>query len=143
MSAVTQMLITIILLFQDSVTSGAVAFVTAFGTFANLVVLIGLIYKIGRYTGTTDTTITGMKESIAGVKVNLQEHITSVTKADEQILLIQGKHGESLARLETQAANMERDILLVRDRQHDFANLLGRLTLDDVKLRQIPGGRQD
>lgn len=120
--------ITAMLLFlQDSASvNSTINGITAFGTFANLVVLIGLIYKIGRYTGTTDTTIQTMEKSIQ-----------AVTATEEKILSQQHHHGEALARLEVESKNMQSDLRTVRDRQHDLANTLTRMTLSPVPLRPI------
>jgi len=115
-----------LLFLQDSAVNSTINGITAFGTFANLVVLIGLIYKIGRYTGTTDTTIQTMEKSIQ-----------AVTATEEKILSQQHHHGEALARLEVESKNMQSDLRTVRDRQHDLANTLTRMTLSPVQLKPI------
>lgn len=121
-----QFTMALLLLVQESPLNTTIGAITAFGTFANLVVLVGLIYKVGRYTGTTDTTIQAMEKSI-----------TSVTVAEEKIQATQQHHGESLVRLETESRNMMADLRTVRDRQHEFANILTQFTLNPVRLKSL------
>lgn len=99
--------------------------ITMFGTFANLVVMFGLLYKIGRYTGTNDTTIASLKDGIAGLKGSLQQYIEMNSAA----LAIQIRHGESLARLEAKWDSMDQELIRLRERQHDLANDLTRQSL--------------
>lgn len=131
-SAGAQIIMAMLLLLQDTPLGSTIGAITAFGTFANLIVLIGLIYKIGRYTGTTDTTIQVMEKSIQ-----------AVTVTEEKILAQQQHHGEALARLEVESKNMYSDLRIVRDRQHDLANTLTGMTLRPIQLRPIHESRPE
>jgi len=128
--AVGQIAMAYLLFAQEAPLATTIGGITAFGTFANLVVLIGLIYKIGRYTGTTDQTIAGMRESIS-----------SLTKSEERIIATQDLHGIALSKLEVNSGNMQTDLRAVRDRQHDFASLLTRLTMERVELKPVRDSR--
>lgn len=126
--SVAQPAVAFFLLQEARAATGNVALlggITMFGTFANLVVMFGLLYKIGRYTGTNDTTITSLKESITSLKGSLQQHI----EVNSAALAIQGRHGESLARLEAKWDSMDQELIRLRERQHDLANDLTRQSL--------------
>lgn len=92
----------------------AVGFLNGLGIFL-------LLYKAGRYTGTTDTRIDKLEEcTVKSVHDN--------EKISEQLT----RHGESLARLETDSNNMKMDIRSVRDRQHELANSLAKIPLKEM-----------
>lgn len=90
-----------------------------------------LLFKMGRYTGVTDTRIT-----------KLEECVVKSMHEDEKILDQLTRHGESLARLETDSNNMKADMRSVRERQHDLANSITKATLQPVILRPLASGHE-
>lgn len=126
-SAASQAIMAAVMLFQENANiNTTIAGVTAFGTFANLVVLVGLIYKIGRYTGTTDQTIVGMEKSIA-----------ALTETEKGVVATQAVHSLALQKLQSDSSNMQSDVKTVRDRQHEFANILTQFTMQQINLKPM------
>ena len=111
--------------------------IIAFGTAANFAAIAALLYKVGRYVGTNDEKIMGIQKEILEVKNSLHDHFQYDSSIDSQIQATQVKHGESLARVETECSTMQRDILIIRDRQHAMTNSLNVLGLQ-AGLQKIP-----
>lgn len=98
--------------------------------------VLALFFRMGKYVGTNDQTIVGIQNSVSRVERSLDDHVASVNKVEEHIVATQTRHGETLVKLETKVDNMDRDVRLVRDRQHDFANILTKAMAHPVILRQ-------
>lgn len=100
--------------------------IIAFTTLLNSIGVFGLLFKIGKYIGTTDARLQSLETKATGN--------TAEAKATSDVLM---KHGESLARLETEVSSMVQDVRVVKARQHDLANIIMRVTMQPVELRQI------
>ena len=112
--------------------------IIAFGTAANFTMICVLAFKVGRYVGTTDSKIAAIQLDVLEVKGSLGTHFQYDSTTDLQIQQTQVKHGEALARVEIECVTMQRDILIIRDRQHAMANSLTGAGLR-IDLKQIEG----
>jgi hypothetical protein len=88
-----------------------------------------LIYRTGRYVGQTESKIGFMVEKIAVVEGDLKSHFQYDMGMDRQIQETQVKHGETLARLESELGNLQKDMLTLRDWRHNVSNVMAGIAL--------------
>lgn len=119
--------------------SGFFSGIIAFGTVANFLAIGALVYRVGRYTGLTDSTIRAISKEVESLQSELKGHFAYDAAVDSQIQMTQIKHGEALARVEVECTQMQRDILLMRDRFHTMANALTAVGLRFEVKERIEG----
>lgn len=89
----------------------------------NSIGVFALLFRVGKYIGTTDTRLATL-ESLASQSNREYMEVSAALV----------KHGETLIKLETQMESLITEVKLVRQRQHDLANHINALGVS-VQLR--------
>jgi hypothetical protein len=133
----TQIMSTLGLLLLDTTTAAAAVTPSPI-TFTSLVAVItllsslgvfALLFKIGVFVGTAGQRITALE--VDKTANALESKAISATLAH---------HGETLAVMTNDVQNIKKDLRVVRERQHDLANVMTQATLVPVRLKPIGEG---
>ena len=112
----------------DALTVGSIVAVLLF---LNSLGIFALLFKVGKYIGETDRRMLTFEDTFRRVE-------TSESKNTDTLRT----HGESLIKIETDLTNVKSDVRLVRDRQHQLANVLSQVTLRPITLNRTIEGRE-
>ena len=135
----SQIMTTLGFLLLDATATTAVVTNSPVSSFFGMVVAVitllsslgvfALLFRIGLFVGTANQRLTTLE---ANKDANIEE-VKGITTT-------LGRHSETLAVMTSDVHSIKQNLRIVRERQHDLANVLTQVTLKPVQLKPIGSG---